>query len=83
MSEAPACTWRVGDRVRHYSHQYTMEATGTIVKVDEKPRKNGWGNWYFELLVQKDKPHGLSDKNEPSWWPSDLTYYVSREEVES
>lgn len=72
------CPWLAGDRVRHYGHQYTYEATGSIVEVDPKPRRNGFGGTYFELLVQKDKGYFAGDPNGPSWWPSDLTYFVSR-----
>ena len=76
-AEAETAPWRVGDRVRHWAHQYTTEATGTVVEVQGPVRYAG-GARGWELLVQKDKGYGPDDANRPSWWPGDLTFLVSR-----
>jgi hypothetical protein len=60
---------QVGDRVRHYGQQYTVEATGTIHKVS--PGVDGW-----EYEVLNDKPR--NDRDLIGYWHSSKTLFVSR-----
>lgn len=71
------CPWQVGDRVRHWSQQYTTEATGTVLEV-KGPVTYRLGHRGWELLVQRDEAHKLFDANEPSWWPGGLTELICR-----
>jgi hypothetical protein len=57
----------VGDRVRHYGHQWTREATATVIKV-----QTGVDGWEYTVRL---------DKGGTSRWHSSKTIFVDRPEL--